>query len=302
VNIDIEGYGTVEDPAPRGELTQLVANLSNALRAQNPHAQISMDAVGYPANGFWWTGYDWPKLAQLVDFLVVMMYNLLNVDACSRGNCSLQPRYSIYAQSALPAHAETVKQYKTRGVPPSKLVLGVPWYGYSSESEFALAMQLFCPVSIVSDPSVRTRTADDCGIRMPVAVPCASTDRALPCELPVPWPADPVAPWPCKEQPDPWCCPQQVSYTEVLRLKEDATSGPWQYDAVSVSAFFDARNATGGRSQLWYDDPATLSVKATWMKAVGVRGVAMWTASSVNYTVRGGQDAAAMWAALRLIL
>ena len=161
VNIDIEGYGTVENPTPRGKLTQLVVNLSNALRAQNPHAQISMDAVGYPANGYWWTGYDWPQLAQHVDFLVVMMYDLLNADACSRGNCSLQPSYSMYAQSALPAHAETVKQYETLGVPANKLVLGVPWYGYSSASDFTFAIWLFCPVSIVfkqclCEPSVRT--------------------------------------------------------------------------------------------------------------------------------------------------
>ena len=124
----------------------------------------------------------------------------------------------------------------------------------------------------------------------------------VPCELPVPWPANPIGPWPCKGQPDPWCCPQQVSYAEIVRLKEDATSGPWQYDEGSVTAFFDASNATGGRVQLWYDDPATLSVKSTWMKAAGVRGVAMWTASSVNYTARAGNDAAAMWAALRLAL
>ena len=93
-----------------------------------------------------------------------------------------------------------------------------------------------------------------------------------------------------------------MSYAEIVRLKEDATSGPWQYDEGSVTAFFDASNATGGRVQLWYDDPATLSVKSTWMKAAGVRGVAMWTASSVNYTARAGNDAAAMWAALRLAL
>jgi hypothetical protein len=133
VNIDIEGYGTVETPVPRAKLTEMVGNLSAALRAQNPHAQISMDAVGYPANGYWWTGYDWPKLAEEVDFLVVMVYDLLNVDACSRGNCSLPPSYSRFAQSALPAHVETVKQYSSLGVLPSKLVLGVPWYGYSGE-------------------------------------------------------------------------------------------------------------------------------------------------------------------------
>jgi di-N-acetylchitobiase len=157
-----------------------------------------------------------------------------------------------------------VKQYAALGVQPGKLVLGVPWYGYS--------------------------------------VPCASSDRARPCELPVPWPADPIGPWPCKGQPDPWCCPQQVSYAKILERKEEASSGTWQFDSGSVTAFFDASNSSGGRVQLWYDDPATLSVKARWMKAAGVRGVAMWTASSLNYTASAGKQAAEMWAALRLAL
>ena len=80
VNIDIEGYGTVDAPEPPAALTEMVANLSQALRADNPLAQISMDAVGYPSNGYWWTGYDWAALAPHVDFFVVMMYDLLNVE------------------------------------------------------------------------------------------------------------------------------------------------------------------------------------------------------------------------------
>jgi spore germination protein YaaH len=148
---------------------------------------------------------------------------------------------------------------------------------------------------------------------------------------------DPIGPWPCKGQPDPWCCPQQVSYAKILQHKvhkkksallkyadicqdrlqtsarkhwskrwcfsqAEASSGQWQFDAGSVTAYFDASNASGGRIQYWYDDPATLSVKATWMKSAGVRGVAMWTAGSVNYTAHEGRDAAEMWGALRLVL
>ena len=112
--VNIEGYGTVEISEPQANLTHLVATLSAALRAQNPHAQVSMDAVGYPKNGFWWTGYDWPRLAAHVDFLVVMVYDLLNVDACSRGNCSLQgerdrgSRGSLEPPGPLLTHLHTV--------------------------------------------------------------------------------------------------------------------------------------------------------------------------------------------------
>ena len=127
----------------------------------------------------------------------------------------------------------------------------------------------------------------------------------MPCELPVPWPADPVGNWPCKGEKDPWCCPQQISYSKILDMLRESNAagdGPgWRLDLVSMTAYFDGKNSTGGRVQVWFDDPSTLGVKSRWMRAAGVRGVAMWTANSVDYSRGSGKEAADMWAALRLI-
>eukprot|EP00658_Telonema_sp_P-2_P021654 TRINITY_DN1862_c0_g1_i2.p1 TRINITY_DN1862_c0_g1~~TRINITY_DN1862_c0_g1_i2.p1 ORF type:complete len:222 (-),score=36.06 TRINITY_DN1862_c0_g1_i2:366-1031(-) len=218
-----------------------------------------MDGIFYPANRWWWTGYNWKALADSLDFLVPMMYDGLNADACSRGDCRLPPGYSRYAQSALPAHQQTVEQFARLGVPPSKLVMAVPWYGYS--------------------------------------IPCSSQNRSLQCQLPVPWPSDPVGGWPCGSLPDPWCTPKQVPYRVIQRLLA-SPSAKWEYDPGSVTAFIEAENITGGRMQIWFDDAATLGVKARWLRSAGVRGIGMWTASSVNYSAsRDGQE---MWNALKM--
>ena len=263
VNIDIEGYGSARDPSPPALLTSQVTRLVVKLRDENPRAHISMDSIALPLNGIWWTGYDWTVLAAKVDFLIPMMYDMLNVDACSRGNCSLPARYSAFANSPLPAYLETLQQYARLGVSPHKLVFGIPFYGY--------------------------------------VIPCASADRSVPCKLPVSWPSDPLAPWPCLGEPDPWCTPRQMPYGEVATRLRLRSSGPWQFDPGSVTALFDCQNSSGGREQIWFDDPSTLAVKVRWMGSVKLRGLAVWTATSLNYTARDGMDAREMWSVLRLL-
>ena len=51
------------------------------------------------------------------------------------------------------------------------------------------------------------------------------------------------------------------------------------------------------RHQLWYDDSISLAVKYRWARAAGLRGVAMWTADSVNATTQP-KLSAGMWGAI----
>ena len=41
-------------------------------------------------------------------------------------------------------------------------------------------------------------------------------------------------------------------------------------------------NATGGKNQLWWDDPHTFAKKYAKVKASGLRGLGMWTADSAG--------------------
>ena len=106
----------------------------------------------------------------------------------------------------------------------------------------------------------------------------------------------------CTKDSDDWQldCPQ-VLYSQLVSTLAAATKrqgrDPWRFDPVSTSVYFDYINATTGvRHQAWFDDPTTLALKYRWARAAGLRGVAMWTADSVNATTQPDQTAA-MWAA-----
>ena len=54
-------------------------------------------------------------------------------------------------------------------------------------------------------------------------------------------------------------------------------------------------NATGGKNQLWWDDPLTLAKKYAKVKAAGLRGLGMWTADSAG---SDASTAESMWDAV----
>ncbi len=115
VNIDFEGRGS----ADRAGLTSLVTQVSAALHATNPHWQVTMATYASAAGdsaGF----YDIAALAPAVDAFFVMAYDM---------NDRSQPSATSPLTGAAFNDLTTLEQY-TAVVPPSKIVLGVPFYGY----------------------------------------------------------------------------------------------------------------------------------------------------------------------------
>lgn len=116
VNLDFEGEGS----ADQAGLTNLVAKVSTALHAANPHYQVTMDTYASSAGdaaGF----YDIPALAPWVDGFFVMAYQL---------NLEGSPTPSSPLTSAMFSDLTTAQQYAA-AVPPSKVIMGLPYYGYS---------------------------------------------------------------------------------------------------------------------------------------------------------------------------
>ncbi len=114
VNLDLEGEGD----ADQAGLTRLVATVAGALRAADPHSQVTMDTYASSASGpdgF----YDVPALAPLVDAFFVMEYSP-NLAASSS---ALSP-----LTSGLFSVQTTVDEYAA-AVPPSKVILGLPYFG-----------------------------------------------------------------------------------------------------------------------------------------------------------------------------
>ncbi|HZU80417.1 MAG TPA: glycosyl hydrolase family 18 protein, partial [Acidimicrobiales bacterium] len=115
VNFDFEGNG----PRDRQGLDNLIANVANQLRAANSHWQITMSTYASSAgdpNGF----YDIGGLNQSVDGFFVMAYDM---------NDPASP--SPTAPLTGPGNNDNVDLAEYSDVVPrSKIILGVPYYGY----------------------------------------------------------------------------------------------------------------------------------------------------------------------------
>ena len=115
VNFDFEGLGSADQVG----LTNLVATVSAALHAADPHWQVSMavyaSAAGDPG-GF----YDIGALAPSVDAFFVMAYDM---------NSRSQPGPTSPLSGPGFTDTTALEEF-VKVVPPSKVILGLPYYGY----------------------------------------------------------------------------------------------------------------------------------------------------------------------------
>ncbi len=115
INIDFEGKGSKDQSG----LDTLVAAVSSAMHHANPHWQVTMDTYASSAgdpSGF----YDIPGLNPSVDGFFVMAYDMDNPKT---------PTPTAPLTGAGFTDLDAVQQYAAV-VSPSKVILGVPYYGY----------------------------------------------------------------------------------------------------------------------------------------------------------------------------
>ncbi|KAA0192039.1 hypothetical protein HAZT_HAZT007424 [Hyalella azteca] len=119
-NFDFEDPLDPDSPESHG-YTALVKELREALLAALPAAQVSVD-VAWSAAGIDGRFYDYTGLAANSDLLFVMAYD--EMSQIWDEPCNARPNSNLtYAE-------EGIMTYQALGIENSKLVLGLPWYGY----------------------------------------------------------------------------------------------------------------------------------------------------------------------------
>ena len=118
VNIDFEGMGS-SDKIP---FTNFMINLNNALNTANPNYKLSVCLYAVD-----WSGtFDVPALNNIVDLFTIMGYDYYYSGSTTAGPTS--PLYN-YQTSYNYTVAKSITYYIKQGASPSKLLLGLPYYG-----------------------------------------------------------------------------------------------------------------------------------------------------------------------------
>ena len=229
LNLDIERYTGAPEP-----LTALVAELYHALKGWHAESQLSFDLSILPAGQA--AHYDHGKLATVLDFIVPMAYD-------EPWNTKVAA-----ANSPIATIGKGIAQYAAAGVPASKLVIGLPWYGWDY-------------------PCNTTQTGGVCDVVPPAGQPWNGWATQIGY-------ADAMAR--LHSTPGAVVTTDSVSVTKHF----DYTA------AVAASSRNPA--AAGRRNEIWFDDPSTLQKKYAECKKQGAHGVAFWTADMPDYSTGQG--------------
>ncbi len=128
INIDIEYSGEVTD-ALRNNFVDFMQTLDTHVDQKRPGTQISIDMYASAASKR--TAWDVARIAPHVDYIVVMAY-----DFHQRSSTVAGPVAPLFGGKDLWDNdiAEFLQTY-LEVVPPEKILLGVPFYGYEWQTE-----------------------------------------------------------------------------------------------------------------------------------------------------------------------
>ncbi|OLZ09167.1 glycosyl hydrolase family 18 protein [Sulfobacillus thermosulfidooxidans] len=124
VNLDWEGMAPSEQEA----FTQFVSHLSQVFHRHGYYVTLSLPAeTSYQPTNSWTGAYNYPALAKSADLLMIMAYD----EHWAGGSPG---------PIASPSWVKAVLNYTISVVPPSKVILGIPGYGYDWSNSGAIAL------------------------------------------------------------------------------------------------------------------------------------------------------------------
>jgi len=119
VNIDFEGI----PGSMRNNLTAFMTDLSTQLKAAIPGASVTMAIFSVD----WSNVFDIPALDLVVDQFIIMGYGYYYGGSSKAGPTAEFYKGTIWSNYNL---VRSVNYYLNEGITPTKLVLGLPYYGY----------------------------------------------------------------------------------------------------------------------------------------------------------------------------
>lgn len=115
VNFDLESVAVSQ----RANLVSFIGRAVTMIKSQLPEAEISMATPAVDWSGSW----DFKTLSELCDYIIFMGY-----DYYWKGSTTAGPVAPLQGENYTVTRSITT--YLGTGVAASKLMLGVPWYGY----------------------------------------------------------------------------------------------------------------------------------------------------------------------------
>ena len=238
INVDFEAP-LRKNSKEAGNYLKLIKSLSGKLRKLGK--ELSVDVAWSPdcIDG---RCYPFKAISEHADYLFVMAYDeqsqMWNKRRNSAAICRAKPN------SPLRKTFRGIKRYLEIGVKKSKLILGLPWYGYE--------------------------------------YPCVTFDPESDlCEIP----SRPFRGCNCSD-----AAGSQKPYSSIVRMTANVEV---KWDEKSQSPYFNVLETEERRWQVWFDNPDSLYIKSHIAKDLGLGGVGMWNANSLDYS--NDTQIASMW-------
>mmetsp|Transcript_17472 Transcript_17472/g.25829 ORF Transcript_17472/g.25829 Transcript_17472/m.25829 type:complete len:406 (+) Transcript_17472:75-1292(+) len=244
-----------EEPEKVGSIAadtyvKLIAETRDAFHSANPSLQIST-CVAWSPDNIDGRGYPYKEISQASDLLYVMDYDTRSQiydSQCIAGS-----------NAPLPGMIRGIERYFDMNIPPSKLVLGVPWYGYRYQCLPGTAADAeFCKIKMV--PFRGVNCSDAAGTEVGYANMMKVLKRA------------------------------HKSVTGGLR--RDRNTGDPFFN--SIEAGEDGQGSAV--YQYWYDDPISLRAKFTWARTYKLAGIGPFVFNNLD-PINAQEDAQRMWQA-----
>ena len=231
-------------------LIALMRQTRAALRAHNPQAEVAF-AVATNNNPWFNASYRMDEIAAQIDYCVVMGYDIWHRNTDAGPNAAL-PAVNAALQSFLAGW----------GLPPAKLVLAIPWYGYTYRCQEPVPSPL--PTNPIYTPGLPSRPNCSAGVAPLDAFP-------RPC----------CSPW------APFSSSAAREF-EAQLANHSANCSDKVTDARSGSAVFECWSGAD-RFQSWFDDATSTAAKAELASQLNLGGMAMWTAGNAPLGALGAR-------------